>query len=161
MNSWEQQMVDLGITGANAFSLPRSVGAIFGLLFASPHPLALDDLTDTLGISRGSASMGLNFLQRMGAIRAVEVPGSRRTTYEPETSFRRLVNGVLQATVVPHLRDSGERLDELEIALTDVDDADRELLRKRLETLRTWRRKGKTIAPFLGKMLGTKAKAQS
>lgn len=152
-------MVDLGVAGATAFSLPRSVGSIFGLLFASPRPLGLDDLAEKLEISRGSASMGLNFLQKMGAIRAVPVDGTRRTVYEPETSLRRLLDGVLQATVVPHLKDSGKRLDDLEEALREVpeaEDGEREVLEKRLQILRTWRGKAKTLAPVAARMLGSR-----
>jgi len=35
VNSFENQMISLGVSAASAFSLPKSVGAIFGLIFAS------------------------------------------------------------------------------------------------------------------------------
>jgi len=79
MNSFETRMTDLGVAAATAFSLPKSVGAIFGLVFASPQPIGLNELIRKLEISRGSASMGLNFLLKMGAIQVVEVEGTRRT----------------------------------------------------------------------------------
>ena len=63
---------------------------MFGLTFASPEPLALDDYVHRLEISKGSVSQGLKFLQRMGAVKAVYVPHDRRTLYEPEMSLRRL-----------------------------------------------------------------------
>ncbi|MEM0965493.1 MAG: hypothetical protein AAGJ81_05025 [Verrucomicrobiota bacterium] len=147
-------MVDLGVAGANAFSLPKSVGSIFGLLFASPYPLGLDDLVQKLEISKGSASMGLNYLRKIGAIRDVDLPDSRRTTYEPELSLRRLLDGILQATILPHLKDSGERLDELQEALSAIEGEDRLILEKRLKTLRSWRKKGQTLAPVASQFLG-------
>ncbi|MBC2601243.1 GbsR/MarR family transcriptional regulator [Puniceicoccus vermicola] len=154
MSPFEEKMVELGVSWASAFSLPRSVGSIFGLLFASPQPLGLDDLTEKLGISKGSVSMGLNFLHRMGAIHTVKTPGSRRTTYEPELSIRRLLDGVLQATVLPHLKDSTESLDDLEASLDLADPEERAILERRLKALRTWRRKAQTLAPLIAKLLG-------
>jgi DNA-binding transcriptional regulator GbsR (MarR family) len=151
-------MVELGVSWANAFSLPRSVGSIFGLLFASAQPLGLDDLIEKLGISKGSASMGLKFLHRMGAIHTVKTVDSRRTTYEPEMSIRRLLDGVLQATVLPHLRDSSDSFDDLESTLKLSDPGDRAILEKRLQALRTWRRKAQTLTPVVAKLLGTRGK---
>jgi len=152
-------MVDLGVAGATAFSLPRSVGSIFGLIFASAQPLGLDDIAQKLEISRGSASMGLNYLHKMGAIKAVETQGIRRTVYEPEMSVRRLIEGILQATVLPHLRDSGERLAALEQSLISVDPTDQSILKARLKTLRGWRSKAQTLAPVVKKILGAKKPA--
>ncbi len=114
VNSFERQLVDLGISVATAFSLPRSVGSIFGLIFASADPIGLEDIIHKLEISRGSASMGLNFLLKMGAIQAIPPPGgTRRTLYEPEMSLRRLLDGVLQATILPHLNESTVKIDQL------------------------------------------------
>lgn len=154
MNSFEKHMVNLGIAGASAFSLPRSVGSIFGLIFASAEPVGLDDLIEKLGISRGSTSMGLNFLLKMGAIVPTTVEGSRRSVYEPEMSLRRLLDGILRTTVFPHLNDSGTRLDALEESLAELPAEERQLLSKRLNTLRSWQSKARTLAPFATRVLG-------
>lgn len=159
MNSFETRMTDLGVSAATAFSLPKSVGAIFGLVFASPRPIGLDDLIRKLEISRGSASMGLNFLLKMGAIQIVEVEGSRRTLYEPELSLRRLLDGLLRTNVLPHLRDSGDRLDELREDLRDLTPEDRQILEKRLDTLASWRKKAQQLAPLAARVLGSGKKA--
>ena len=39
LTEFEQSMVALAISAATAFSLPKSVGAMFGLTFASAKPL--------------------------------------------------------------------------------------------------------------------------
>jgi DNA-binding transcriptional regulator GbsR (MarR family) len=160
MNSFENQMISLGVSAASAFSLPKSVGAIFGLIFASPRPIGLDDLIQKLEISRGSASMGLNFLLKMGAIQVVEVEGIRRTLYEPEMSLRRLLDGLLRTNVLPHLRNSGERLTELQESLQDLAPEDRQILEQRLNTLSTWRKKAQQLAPLAARVLGSEKKRQ-
>ena len=152
-------MVELGISWASAFSLPRSVGSIFGLIFASARPLSLDDIIEKLGLSRGSVSMGLNFLHRMGAIHIVKLPDSRRITYEPEMSIRRLLDAVLQATVLPHLKGSTDNFDDLESSLADTDPEGRAILEKRLQALRSWRRKAQSMAPIVARLLGTPREA--
>lgn len=51
------------------FGVPKSVGQIYGLLYASPEPLSFSDIVVQLEISKGSASQGLQLLRSLGAIR--------------------------------------------------------------------------------------------
>lgn len=147
--------MDLGISVATAFSLPRSVGSIFGLIFASADPIGLEDIIRKLEISRGSASMGLNFLLKMGAIQAIPPPGgTRRTLYEPEMSLRRLLDGVLQATILPHLNGSTVKIDQLAASLEELSPEEQAVLGKRLSTLRSWQSKARTLAPIAARVLG-------
>lgn len=153
LTEFEQSLVALGISAASAFSLPKSVGAMFGLTFASPEPLALDDYVQRLDISKGSASQGLKFMQRMGAVRPVYLPNERRTLYEPEMSLRRLLIGVLNENVLPHLQQSGERVEHLREQLKDVPKEHRELLKERLDILEGWGKKGRMVWPLAEKVL--------
>ena len=50
------------------FGVPKSVGQIYGVLYASPSPLSFSDIVDRLEISKGSASQGLALLRSLGAI---------------------------------------------------------------------------------------------
>lgn len=56
------------------FGVPKSVGQIYGLLFASPEPLSFSDIAGCLAISKGSASQGLQLLRSLGAIKVVDAP---------------------------------------------------------------------------------------
>lgn len=160
--SWEGEVVDLYTHLAQAFSLPKSVGAIFGIIFASPTPLALDDIVERLGISKGSGSAGLKLLQRVGAVQATFLPGDRRTRYTPETSLRRLLIGLLQETIVPHMRQSAQRLETLPALLQEYSAEDRKVLESRLRALSSWEAKTRRLLPFalafLGKPLKKEAK---
>ena len=177
MTEFEQSLVALGISAATAFSLPKSVGAMFGLAFASPEPLSLDDFVERLEISKGSASQGLKFLQRMGAVRVVYNPPShsngetngwttsvssvRRTYYEPETSLRRLLIGILNENVVPHLQQSGDAVKRLREQLDSVPEEHREVLKDRLDTMETWGKKGRMLFPLVEKFLAGPLKAKN
>ena len=57
--------------------VPKSVGQIYGLLFASPEPLSFSDIVERLDISKGSASQGLQLLRALGAI---NLAGSLKST---------------------------------------------------------------------------------
>ncbi len=157
LTEFERSLVELGISAATAFSLPRSVGALFGLIFASAEPLALDDLVARLEISKGSASQGLKFLQRMGAIRPVYAPSERRTLYEPELSLRRLLMGVLNENVLPHLQRSGEQVARLREQLAELPEAQRAVLSKRLDAIESWGAKSRTLLPLIGRVFGAGA----
>lgn len=152
-------MVSLGISLAAAFSLPKSIGAIYGLAYATVEPLALDDFTERLQIAIGSTSQGLRFLQRMGAIKPVHVPGSRKTLYAPEESMRRLLMGVLTENFIPKLRETSGRFPELRAMLAEVNDpAEREILAKRMDNLESWASKSGNILPWLSKLIGSPLK---
>ena len=87
----EVEVIHLFVQFAGALGQPRSVAELYGLLFASPEPLAMDALIERLNMSKGSASQGLKYLQDLGAVRTVYVAGDRRTHYEAVAELRKLV----------------------------------------------------------------------
>jgi DNA-binding transcriptional regulator GbsR (MarR family) len=77
------------------WGINRSVARVHALLMASDGPRSLDDIADTLQMSKGNASMSLKELRTFGVIRQVEEPGDRRDFYvtEPDvwTMFFRIL----------------------------------------------------------------------
>ena len=73
------------------YGLALSVGRVFGLLLASNEPLSLDEIAETLGISKSGASVAARDLERVGVLHRLGTPGSRRVLYEAtdqmETTF--------------------------------------------------------------------------
>jgi hypothetical protein len=163
--------------------VPKSVGQIYGLLYASPEPLSFSDIVEQLEISKDSASQGLQLLRSLGAIKTVDkqppasslqppalaasklgtsVGGSsanalRRDYYEPELGLRKLVSGVLQERVSPLATAGVERLSRLrELAERDGEGSDFRL--DRVKQLETWRRRLRTVLPMLTVLLGPKNK---
>lgn len=151
-------IIDLFSGAAVQLGLPKSLGQIYGLLYAFPAPLAFREIAELLEISAGSASQGIRLLRELGAIKPVEVPGDRREHFEPELSLRRLLGGVLNTRVQGPL-DSGEvKLKALASRLdrADAGEPDAKFLKARIESMRTWHRKAALVLPLLRTFLGTR-----
>src|SRR5689334_9414028 len=78
----EIEIIDLFVQFSSALGQPRSVAEIYGLLFISRQPLAMDEMIHRLRLSKGSTSQGLRFLRNLGAVRMIYVAGDRRAHYE-------------------------------------------------------------------------------
>jgi len=155
LDGLERQVVDVFVDGVKVLGLPRSIGEIYGMLFISPVPLALDDLVERLDISKGSASQGLRALKDLGAIREVELNGGRRTYFEPAVELKRLVGGFIREQVRPHLDSGKQKLGKLsEAASKETDPERRKFLEERLERLENWMKRGGMVLPLIQKILG-------
>jgi HTH-type transcriptional regulator, glycine betaine synthesis regulator len=96
---------------------PRSMGQIYGLLYLSPKPLALDEIAGQIGISKGSASTGTRQLASWRAIRQVWVPGDRRDFFVIEEDLAGLIQRGYSDFLKPRLFSSRERLAKMSAAL--------------------------------------------
>jgi DNA-binding transcriptional regulator GbsR (MarR family) len=61
--------------------LPRIAGRIFGLLLVTPGECSLDDMADTLGVSKASISTDARRLEQLGIVIRTSRPGDRRDYY--------------------------------------------------------------------------------
>ena len=82
LSALEIGIIGLFSDGVKLIGLPKSVGEIYGLLYARNANLSLDDLVVILNISKGSVSQGLKMLRTLGAISEVGISGSRKTFYK-------------------------------------------------------------------------------
>ncbi len=155
LDAIELQIVAIFVDGVRVLGLPKSIGEIYGLLFISESPLALDDLVQRLGISKGSASQGLRLLKSLGAVREANTNAERRTYYEPAIELKRLVGGFIREQVRPHLESGKNKINNLAETTQEIDDPERrKFLNERLERLETWIRSGSKVLPVLQKILG-------
>ena len=153
MEPVEAAVIELFVRLAQAIGLSRSVGEIYGLLFASPQPLTMDQLIRRLRISKGSASQGLKLLRSFGAVRAEYVPGDRRDHYVAEMELRHLLDGFLREKIQPHLLWGAGRLHEIDCLVAALPGANHEILHERLARLRRWRKRGQKLLPMALKLL--------
>lgn len=165
------------------FGIPKSVGQIYGLLYASSRPLGFWDMVERLGISKGSVSYGMQLLRDLGAVNEVRRTGvgmeatvsqgkyrpnvmedlsgngnfglskGARILYKPELSLRRLVSGILRERIAPMAATSSSRLTSLTL-LAEQNGADRKFYIARVRQLNTWRRRLKAVLPVLIALLG-------
>ena len=111
LSDFELQAIDLFIRSVQVLGLPRSVGEIYGFLFAQVQPQPMEVLIRRLGISVGSASQGLKFLKTIGAVKVTLHPGDRREFFGAQTELRKLVVGLIKERIQPHLDTGGARID--------------------------------------------------
>lgn len=67
--AFENRMVGFFVDAAELLGVPKSVAAIYGLIFATPEPLSFSEIAARLDFSNGSVSQGLKILREMGAIK--------------------------------------------------------------------------------------------
>ena len=79
--------------------LNRVIGQLYAMLFLSNEPLCLDDMAETLGISKGNASVNIRELEKLGVVRKVWVKGSRRDFYEAELDLEKMIKSGIVAAV--------------------------------------------------------------
>ena len=173
LTTGEAEVIAMFVQMTQVLGVPRSLGEIYGLLFATPQPLAFQDIADRLALSKGSVSQGLRFLRTVGAIQPVVVPGDRREFFEPVVELRALVGGFLRERLNPQLETWGTRAKALKIAdferkasdshvsglksqvsAAGLDAAGRKLLSGRVDKLKTWQKRANTVLPMIGKLLG-------
>lgn len=152
---FEDECVGFFAEAVQIVGVPKSVGQIYGVLYASPEPLSFSDIVERLQISKGSASQGLQLLRSLGAIN--EARGGdveRRGYFEPELSLRRLVRGVLRERIAPMTVTGAERLIRLRALAASGHGGPFYL--NRAQQLNTWRRRLKMVLPVLAALLGPK-----
>lgn len=150
----EIEIIHLFIQFAAALGQPRSVAEIYGLLFVSEKPLAMDTLIERLNMSKGSASQGLKYLQDLGAVRTIYVAGDRRTHYVAVAELRKLAGRYLRQQTLTHFEETDSRLDRIAALTQHLSEDQKKHIAERISLLRRWERTGRRVMPFLLKMLG-------
>ena len=147
--AFEVALVDFFVRGAELLGAPRSVAAIYGIIFASPEPLSFADIEDRLDISKGSISQGLRVLRNIGAIKVVDGNGSRRDYFAPDLELRKLVVRFLDERLQRQLADGSERLKQLSRAVPDSGADHNATLRERIRQLKNWHGKTRAVVPVI------------
>lgn len=164
--AFEVQMVDFFVSAADLLGVPKSVAAIYGIVFASPEPLSFSEIESRLEISKGSVSQGLRVLREVGALKVVSMDPAARNGegesgngsrspfsarrcdgYVPDLELRRLVARFLESRLEKQLTAGSSRLAALGKAVPGkgVEAAE---LKKRLQSLSDWHSKAKTLLPL-------------
>ena len=177
--AFEQECVLFFQEIVQLFGVPKSVGQIYGLLYASPEPLGFSEIMARLEISKGSVSQGIQLLRLLGAIIEAEpalsaspastshlngsdVPAQTRgprVAYEPELSLRQLVTGVLRERIAPMAAPGSARLKRLK-QLAAESPANETFYLGRTKQLESWRKRFNTVLPLITALLGPKKKTK-
>lgn len=154
-NAFEGECVAFFAEIGQLFGIPKSVGQIYGLLYASPKSLGFTEIVERLEISKGSASQGLQLLRSLGAINYAEAKNgtARGVAYEAELSLRQLVTGVLQERLAPLASAGAQRLKRLKDLAAQAPENTAFYL-DRTKQLENWRKRFTAVTPLLTALLG-------
>jgi len=97
-----------------AIGVGRVVGQIYAYLYFSEGARTLDDMKEALGISKGSASMGVRQLEQWGAVQRVWVKGDRKDYYTANDYFGSIIRNIMTDVM-------GKRLAAMAQALSAAD----------------------------------------
>ena len=151
----DERFISFFQDGARMLGLPKSIGEIYGLLYASRQPLTMLHLTEKLQISKGSTSQGLKMLRTFGAVNEVSIDNDRKTYFEANYELKKLVGGFIREEIRPHLKSGQNKLQALETELVDISDPEDLLFYKeRIEQLNRWSSRANKALPVIQKLLG-------
>ena len=141
---------------SQSLGVGRAIGQVYALLYFSPRPLGLADMQESLGISKGSASMTVRQLEQWGAVRKVWVKGDRRDYYEANDWIGQILRNVLVDTIGKRLAQTNSLLAEIPEAGADTDDSDAAFIRKRLDHLRKFQLRARKVwsHPLVVQLIG-------
>jgi len=145
--AFEASMVDFFISAADLLGVPKSVAAIYGIVFASPAPLSFAEIEARLDISKGSVSQGLRILREVGALKEVSKDDDRAELFTPDLEMRKLVQRFLENRLQKQLVAGSSRLDALVKAIPGKNGEAAEL-RRRLQSLQDWHAKARKLLPL-------------
>ena len=104
-----------------SFGVGRTLGQIFAYLYFSREPRSLDDMTAALGISKGSASMGVRQLEQWEAVEKMAGKGDRKDYYVARDAFGRIIKKAALDLSHRKLEDSSSILGEMKARLAKND----------------------------------------
>lgn len=153
---FENTLVEVFSELADLFGNPRSHGEIYGILFASPDPLTMDDIAARLGISKGSASQGLRALEALGAID--RDASARTSTYAAKLELKVLISGFVRQRLLPRLDSSKTQLATLAPIVTKLPAEHSADYQLRLKRVTQWHDRALRFLPLAQKLLDTASK---
>ena len=140
--------IDSPITSETGAGSPRSVAAIYGIVFASAVPLSFADIEARLDISKGSVSQGLRVLREVGAVKEVSSQEDRAERFEPDLELRKMVQRFLENRLAKQLQTGGSRLEQMVKTLPKGRHGEAAVLRARVKQLQTWNSKARALLPI-------------
>lgn len=150
---FERECIALFSEFLHALGVPKSIGAIYGLLYAVHEPLCFADIVERLEMSKGSVSQGLAFLRQSGAVKVVEVNGDRREFFEPELGLRRLASGLIKEKIQPLAKETQGAVARLKNHAKSQQNPQNEFQMERIVQLETWRRQLGRVLPLVQTIL--------
>jgi len=153
LSDLEVESIEMFINFLRLLGWPKSVGEIYGLLFVSSEPLAMDDIMARTGMSLGAASQGLKLLREFGAVRTIYMRGERKDHYVASGELSRFATSYIEEELLPRMRTAQERIKRMERMMKSLPETNRQLPAERIDRLKYWLGKGQKVVPWLVRFL--------
>lgn len=147
--AFETSVVDFFVGAADLLGVPKSVAAIYGIVFASPEPLSFADIEARLNLSKGSVSQGLRVLREVGALREVSTPDDPAELFEPDLEMRRLIERFLANRLQVQLDEGNKRISGFKKGVTAFPSSSQDVMRKRVKKLQVWHDRSRALLPVI------------
>jgi DNA-binding transcriptional regulator GbsR (MarR family) len=134
-----------------SLGIGRVLGQIYAHCYFSREPQSLDDLTQVLGISKGSASMSVRQLEQWGAVRRIWIKGDRKDYYEALTHLGRILRKATADLVGRNMEVADALLEDASQELGSKarngrsSDPDLEFVRARVQRFQMFREKARKV----------------
>ena len=149
LTEFQRETIDYFVSFVQMFGLPKSIGQIYGLLFATTSPLTMDDIVGELKISKGSASQGLSLLKNLGAVKSQDIEGERREHFRADLNVARIVNHFFEHRLGPRLENGEQRLQRMRRLVESNGSRENLEMLSRIQALQKWQNRGKRVFPML------------
>jgi DNA-binding transcriptional regulator GbsR (MarR family) len=146
---FERATVDFFVNAADLLGVPKSVAAIYGIVFASPVPVSFADIEARLDISKGSISQGLRVLREMGALMEVSSASDRAELFSPELEMRKLIGRFLENRLQKQLDGGSSRLVGLKKSAAAFPPKTQKELLQRVKKLQQWHDRSRALLPLI------------
>jgi DNA-binding transcriptional regulator GbsR (MarR family) len=120
------------------YGIPPSVGRLVAVLYLSPKPMSLAELSDAVGAAKSTTSVSLRRLERYRFVRRLPRGSDRKDYYEAVTDPLEVMQEWMRYFVMPELAVGADMMVALETDLKAAGDAgeysDEEFYEMRLRT---------------------------
>jgi len=154
--AFEQALISVFSELADLFGNPRSHGQVYGILFSSPVPLTMEEITSRIGISMASVSIGLRALEELGAVER-QVNG-KFGVYTARLELKTLVSGFVRQRLVPRLEKSNATLKGLSSLIDQMPAEEAKEAEFRLRRVTQWHARAAQFLPMAEKILQSASK---
>ena len=134
----------MGAASATSGVLSQLQGRIFGVLLLEDHALSLDEIAETLQLSKSNISINIRGLVEWHLVRRVSVPNTRRDHYEAASDFWRVMQEIMERRFRWNIRqviaacDETSRMARAGRAGSRAAEQERLFIESRLESLRSF-----------------------
>ena len=122
------------------WGFPKGMGAIFAVLYLSPAPLSLDEITTQTGLTKGAISTEVRALARLGLVHRSSKLADRKDYYEAEVDFYQSIRSILKerqnAEFDRAVSSVKETLNKLEVGQVSGDEAELQFILERVRALK-------------------------